>query len=83
MDRLNSTTLKVQKIAAFSDGSSGGNPAGVVIVGNLPTAEEMQRVAAEVGFSETVFAEPAGKAGECAISRLNLRYLFAATPQLL
>lgn len=61
MDRLNSTTLKVQKLAAFSDGSSGGNPAGVVIVQNLPRAEEMQRVAAEVGFSETVFAEPAGE----------------------
>ncbi|CAN5559205.1 PhzF family phenazine biosynthesis protein [soil metagenome] len=56
----NSTMLEVQKIAAFSDGASGGNPAGVVIVEQLPEAAEMQRIAAEVGFSETAFVEAAG-----------------------
>src|SRR5688500_1109515 len=50
--------VDVQRIAAFSDGDAGGNPAGVVIADTLPAAAEMQRVAAEVGFSETAFAAP-------------------------
>lgn len=53
-----STSLRVQKIAAFSDGPSGGNPAGVVLVDRLPDTQVMQKIAAEVGFSETVFAAP-------------------------
>ena len=52
--------MQVQKIAAFSDGDSGGNPAGVLIAEFLPDETEMQRIAAEVGFSETVFAAPLG-----------------------
>lgn len=51
--------MDIQRIAAFSDGAAGGNPAGVVIADALPDAREMQRVAAEVGFSETAFAAPA------------------------
>ncbi|HEY0140838.1 MAG TPA: PhzF family phenazine biosynthesis protein [Thermoanaerobaculia bacterium] len=51
--------MNVQKIAAFSDGNAGGNPAGVVIADVLPPEAEMRRVAAEVGFSETAFAAPA------------------------
>jgi len=51
--------MDVQRIAAFSDGAAGGNPAGVVIADALPDEREMQRVAAEVGFSETAFAAPA------------------------
>ena len=50
--------MDVQRIAAFSDGDAGGNPAGVVIGDELPDAAEMQRIAAEVGFSETAFAAP-------------------------
>ena len=50
--------MQVQKIAAFSEGHSGGNPAGVVVADALPTDAQMQRIAAEVGFSETVFATP-------------------------
>ncbi|MGE6109402.1 PhzF family phenazine biosynthesis protein [Aeromonas sobria] len=46
------------RIAAFSDGRQGGNPAGVWIGPALPEAAEMQRIAAEVGFSETAFAAP-------------------------
>lgn len=52
--------MDVLKIAAFSDGNTGGNPAGVVIGGALAAAADMQRVAAEVGFSETAFAAPEG-----------------------
>jgi len=52
--------MDVLKIAAFSDGNTGGNPAGVLISDVLPDAAEMQRLAAEVGFSETAFAAPDG-----------------------
>ncbi len=48
--------MNVIKMAAFADGQAGGNPAGVVLGETLPTAEEMQTIAADVGFSETVFA---------------------------
>lgn len=50
--------MDVQRIAAFSDGEGGGNPAGVVIGEALPPEPEMRRIAAEVGFSETAFAAP-------------------------
>lgn len=52
--------MDVLKIAAFSDGDNGGNPAGVLIGDVLPDAAAMQRMAAEVGFSETAFAAPDG-----------------------
>ncbi len=52
--------MSVLRIAAFSDGDIGGNPAGVLIADELPNESEMQRIAAEVGFSETAFAAPAG-----------------------
>ncbi|MFA6033377.1 MAG: PhzF family phenazine biosynthesis protein [Myxococcota bacterium] len=52
--------MEVLQIAAFSDGDAGGNPAGVVIGDVLPDAAAMQRIAAEVGFSETAFAAPDG-----------------------
>ncbi len=52
--------MKIQKIAAFSDGNVGGNPAGVFIGDELPSDADMQRIAAEVGFSETVFAVSKG-----------------------
>jgi len=48
--------MDVQHLAAFADGNQGGNPAGVVISDALPDAQTMQRIAAEVGYSETAFA---------------------------
>jgi PhzF family phenazine biosynthesis protein len=48
--------MHVQRLAAFSTGGIGGNPAGVVLGATLPAAAEMQAVAAEIGYSETVFA---------------------------
>ncbi len=48
----------IQRIAAFSDGDIGGNPAGVMIGATLPEPAEMQRIAAEIGYSETAFAAP-------------------------
>lgn len=52
--------MNVLKIAAFSDGDTGGNPAGVLIADELPGDAQMQRIAAEVGFSETAFAASTG-----------------------
>ena len=46
------------RYAAFTDDPAGGNPAGVAILDHLPSAEDMLRVAAEVGFSETAFVAP-------------------------
>lgn len=51
--------MDVLKIAAFSDGDIGGNPAGVLVSDKLPNDAKMQHIASEVGFSETVFASPA------------------------
>ncbi len=45
----------VRRYAAFSDDPAGGNPAGVVLDASHLTAERMQQVAAEVGYSETAF----------------------------
>src|SRR6267154_1495918 len=54
--------MNVLKFSAFSDGNLGGNPAGVVLCDALPSDAEMQRIAAEVGFSETAFAMCTGTA---------------------
>lgn len=50
----------ILRLAAFSDGEAGGNPAGVLVREQLPGEDEMQRMAAGVGYSETVFAAPEG-----------------------
>ena len=50
--------MDVQRIAAFSSDGEGGNPAGVVLLGEAATEVDMRRVAAEVGYSETAFAVP-------------------------
>jgi PhzF family phenazine biosynthesis protein len=50
--------MPILKIAAFSDGDTGGNPAGVLLAEALPDDAEMQRIAFDVGFSETAFAAP-------------------------
>nr|WP_314545220.1 PhzF family phenazine biosynthesis protein [uncultured Massilia sp.] len=54
-------TSAVQRIAAFSDGDAGGNPAGVWVGDTLPPAAEMQRLAHAVGYSETAFAARQGE----------------------
>ena len=48
----------VHHIAAFTEGMTGGNPAGVVICDSLPDVPAMQAMAAGVGYSETAFAAP-------------------------
>jgi PhzF family phenazine biosynthesis protein len=44
--------------AAFTLDPAGGNPAGVWIGDVMPAASEMQRIASEVGYSETAFLVP-------------------------
>lgn len=53
---MNSGTL--YRRAAFTDNPKGGNPAGVWVGETLPSVEVMQRIAAQVGYSETAFVAP-------------------------
>lgn len=46
------------RFSAFSSSPEGGNPAGVWIGDKLPDPDAMQKIAAEVGFSETAFVAP-------------------------
>ncbi|HET8596520.1 MAG TPA: PhzF family phenazine biosynthesis protein [Castellaniella sp.] len=48
--------MKIQRIAVFVMDGRGGNPAGVVVAPQLPSDQEMLRIAGEVGYSETAFA---------------------------
>lgn len=51
----------LQRIAAFSNDPRGGNPAGVWIGEALPSPDAMQKIAAEVGYSETAFLAALGE----------------------
>lgn len=53
---MNSGTL--YRRSAFTDNPNGGNPAGVWVGEALPAVDVMQRIAAEVGYSETAFVAP-------------------------
>jgi PhzF family phenazine biosynthesis protein len=46
------------RLSAFTTTPEGGNPAGVWIGDRLPGPAEMQRIAADVRFSETAFVAP-------------------------
>jgi PhzF family phenazine biosynthesis protein len=47
------------RLTAFTTRPEGGNPAGVWIGDHHPDDGTMQRIAADVGFSETAFVAPA------------------------
>jgi PhzF family phenazine biosynthesis protein len=53
----------LRRLAAFSLDPAGGNPAGVWDGPSLPDDHEMQRIAADVGYSETAFLAPSGAQG--------------------
>ena len=59
------------RLAAFTTDPGGGNPAGVWIGDALPTDARMQRIAAEVGYSESAFVAPDGSGQP---GRLRVRY---------
>ena len=49
---------ELHSLSAFAEAAGGGNPAGVWIGDAFPDSDEMQRIAADVGFSETAFVTP-------------------------
>lgn len=77
MNDFNIDPSTILRIAAFSDGATGGNPAGVWIGAALPPDEAMQTLAYEVGFSETAFAAPLNPADTDA-SAWRVRYFSPA-----
>ncbi len=52
--------MEILRYAAFTTSPDGGNPAGVVLDAAGLVEAGMQRIAAEVGFSETAFLTPTG-----------------------
>jgi PhzF family phenazine biosynthesis protein len=54
---------EVHRLAAFTTDPGGGNPAGVVVTDQALDAARMQRIAADVGFSETAFLVPGASQG--------------------
>ena len=48
----------ILRYTAFTDSPDGGNPAGVVLDATGMSAEEMLKIAADLGYSETAFATP-------------------------
>lgn len=58
------TQETVLRYAAFTEDPTGGNPAGVVLGEELPSSSEMQRIAREVGFSETAFVASSSGTGD-------------------
>jgi PhzF family phenazine biosynthesis protein len=62
----------VLRYAAFSDAGNGGNPAGIVLDASGLTVEQMQAVAADVGYSETAFLTARGS--DPAAREYDVRY---------
>jgi PhzF family phenazine biosynthesis protein len=52
---------EVRRYAAFTRDPAGGNPAGVVLDADGLDDDEMRRIAADVGYSETAFVLRAGR----------------------
>jgi PhzF family phenazine biosynthesis protein len=63
---------RLERLAAFTTNPAHGNPAGVWRGAELPGADHMQRVAREVGYSETIFLAQAGG------KRYHVRYFSPA-----
>jgi predicted PhzF superfamily epimerase YddE/YHI9 len=70
--------LHVLRVFASEDGS-GGNPLGVFLEGARVPAGERQGIAAELGFSETVFVDDPGR-GELRIFTPTVELPFAGHP---
>ena len=61
------TDVEVLRMAVFTDRPEGGNPAGVVLDAGSLSEDEMLRIAADVGFSETAFVTARARDGEMAL----------------
>ncbi len=68
------TDGRLLRLAAFTSDPAGGNPAGVWIGDHLPEPSEMQRIAAEVGYSETAFLAPDVGPGATGPGAYRVRY---------
>jgi PhzF family phenazine biosynthesis protein len=75
MTDLETTPGTLLRLAAFTTDPAGGNPAGVWLGDALPDPAEMQRIAGEVGYSETAFLAPDGSDRP---GRLRVRYFSPA-----
>ncbi|KQQ68600.1 PhzF family phenazine biosynthesis protein [Microbacterium sp. Leaf320] len=64
--------LDVLRYSAFAATPTGGNPAGVVLDAGGMSEERMQRIAADVGYSETAFV--VGRAADAPVTRYRVRY---------
>lgn len=64
--------LDVLRYSAFAAAPEGGNPAGVVLDAADLSDERMQRIAAQVGYSETAFL--VGRDDDTGIPRYRARY---------
>ncbi len=60
--------MEILRYAAFSGDPAGGNPAGIVLDATDLDDAVMQRIAADIGYSETAFLIPTGP------SRASVRY---------
>ncbi|MEI5907050.1 PhzF family phenazine biosynthesis protein [Bacillus spongiae] len=60
--------FSVYTLNAFTKGSKGGNPAGVVLDADKFTDNEMQKIANHIGFSETAFIHKSD------VADFNIRY---------
>src|ERR1700712_1080774 len=52
--------MEILRYAAFTDDPAGGNRAGIVLDASGLDDASMQRIAADIGFSETAFLIPTG-----------------------
>jgi PhzF family phenazine biosynthesis protein len=61
-NHYNPMKIDVQLVNAFVEGDSGGNPAGVVLDADALSDAQKQRVARQVGYSETAFVSASASA---------------------
>lgn len=77
MSEATSPSGTLYRYSAFTESPAGGNPAGVWVGATLPDPGTMQRIAAEVGYSETAFVATADRPGAAGIASghaLTTRY---------
>ena len=58
MTRKSCAAGTLSRLSAFAEVTGGGNPAGVWVGDELPDEASMQKIAAEVAYSETAFLAP-------------------------
>jgi PhzF family phenazine biosynthesis protein len=64
--------VEILRLTAFSSDPAGGNPAGVVLDASYLGHDDMQRIAAEVGYAETAFVVDPG--ADSTARRVRIRY---------